>query len=164
MTRIEIAAASPWLISLPANMCIDLGHYSGTPSYDPLVYATTSLLRPYFLDPNVKITESVYCYEDPVNVTTLVLRPGFSGPTVVALTRFHCNCFPWVVQECWKTRVLFYRGVNVTEIPGIERSQGPLNFREVAWFGPLRFFRARVWATTRTKRGNIELVSASKGN
>ena len=51
---------------------------------------TTSLLRPYFFDPNVKITESFYYYEDPVNATALVLRPGFYGPTVVALTRFHC--------------------------------------------------------------------------
>ena len=63
-----------------------------------------------------------------------------------------------------KNKVLFYCGVNVTEIPRIERSQGPLNFREVAWFGLLRFFSARVSATTRTKRGNIEFVSPSKGN
>ena len=52
---------------------------------------TTSLLRPYFFDPNVKITELFYYYEDPVNAATLVLRPGFYGPTVVALTRFHCT-------------------------------------------------------------------------
>ena len=68
--------------------------YSGTPSNDHLVYATTSLLRPYFFDPTVKITESFYYYEDPVNATTLVLRPGFYGPTVVALTRFHCITEP----------------------------------------------------------------------
>ena len=40
--------------------------YSGTPSYDHPVYATISLSRPHSFDPNVKITESFYCFEDHI--------------------------------------------------------------------------------------------------
>lgn len=43
------------------------------------------------LRPKVKITESFYYSEDPVNATTSLLRPGFYGPTVVALRGFHCT-------------------------------------------------------------------------
>ena len=32
--------------------------------------ATTSLLRPFSFDPNVKITESFHYFVDPVNATT----------------------------------------------------------------------------------------------
>ena len=63
--------------------------YSETPPYDHLVYATTSLLRPYSFKPNVKTIESFYYFEDPDNATTSLLRPGFYGPAVVALTGFH---------------------------------------------------------------------------
>ena len=58
---------------------------SGTPPYDHPVYTTTSLLRPYSFDPNVKITELFYFFEDLFNTTTSLLRPGFYGPTVVTL-------------------------------------------------------------------------------
>ena len=51
---------------------------------------TTLLLWPYSFKPTVKIIESFYYLEDPVNGTTSLLRPGFYGPMVVALTGFHC--------------------------------------------------------------------------
>ena len=38
----------------------------------------------------LKITESFYYFEDPVNTTTLLLRPGFYSPMVVTLMGFHC--------------------------------------------------------------------------
>ena len=42
-------------------------------------------------DPNVRITELFYFFEDPVDsIGTSLLKPGFYGLTVVALTRFHC--------------------------------------------------------------------------
>ena len=69
------------------------GHYSeysGIPPYNHPVYATTSLFRPYSFNPNLKITESIYYFEDPINETTSLLRPGFYGPTEFALTGFHC--------------------------------------------------------------------------
>ena len=73
-------------------------HRSRTLQWNPVLRPPSLcdhlVITTIFFDPNVKITESVYCYEDPVHVTTLVLRPGFSGPTVVSLTRFHSNCFP----------------------------------------------------------------------
>ena len=65
-----------------------LRHYNGTTPYGHPVYTTTSLLRPYSVEPNVKISESFHYFED--NATTSLLRPGFYGPTMVALTRFHC--------------------------------------------------------------------------
>lgn len=43
----------------------------------------------YSFDPNVKITESFYYFDDNVTATT-PLRPGFYGQSVVALTVFHC--------------------------------------------------------------------------
>ena len=52
------------------------GHYSehsGIPPYNHPVYATTSLLRPYSFNPNLKITESFYYCEDPINETTSTL-------------------------------------------------------------------------------------------
>ena len=52
----------------------------------PRLYKTTSLLRPYSFNPNVKTIESFYYFEDPVNATTSLLRSGFYSPTVVALT------------------------------------------------------------------------------
>ena len=61
-------------------------HFSGTPPYDHRVYTTTSCLRPYSFDPNVKITELFYFFEELFNATTSLLRPGFYGPTVVTLT------------------------------------------------------------------------------
>ena len=45
----------------------------GTAPYDHPVYMTTSLLRPYSFDPKVKITESFYYFEEPVNAATLLL-------------------------------------------------------------------------------------------
>ena len=64
--------------------------YSGIPPYDHPIYKTTLLLWPYSFKPTVKIIESFYYLEDPVNGTTSLLRPGFYGPMVVALTGFHC--------------------------------------------------------------------------
>ena len=65
-----------------------LRHYNGAPPYGHPFYATTPLLRPYSVEPNVKITESFHDFED--NATTSLLRPGFYGPKVIALTGFHC--------------------------------------------------------------------------
>ena len=65
--------------------------YSGTPPYDPPVYKTTSLLRPYSFKPKVQNIDSFYYFKDPVNATTSLLRPGFYGPMMVVLTGFHCN-------------------------------------------------------------------------
>ena len=67
-----------------------LWHYSGTPPYGHPVYLCDHLVITtiFFKDPNVKITESFYYFED--NATTSLLRPGFYGPTVVALTGFQC--------------------------------------------------------------------------
>ena len=73
-------------ISLKGHYC----EYSGIPPYNHPVYTTTSLLRPYSFNPNLKITESFYYFEDPINETTSLLWPGFYGPTEVALTGFHC--------------------------------------------------------------------------
>ena len=84
------------------------GHYSeysGIPPYNHPVYATTSLLRPYSFNPNLKITESFYYCEDSINATTLLLRLEFYVLTVVALTGFHCiptpQTFVWVSFLCF---------------------------------------------------------------
>ena len=52
---------------------------------------TTSLLRPYSFDPKVKITESFYYFEEPVNAATLLLWPGFFTQRWFVLTGFHCT-------------------------------------------------------------------------
>ena len=52
---------------------------------------TTLLLWLYSFDPNIKITESFYYVEDPVNTTTSLLWPRFYGLSVVTLTGFHCT-------------------------------------------------------------------------
>ena len=57
-------------------------------------YENTLFIRPpgyydyYSFDPNIKITESFYYFEDPVDASFLLLQPGFYGPMVVALTEF----------------------------------------------------------------------------
>ena len=61
----------PFFVFLPSSLIprlltIRLPTYSGTPSNDHLVYATASLLRPYFFDPNVKITESFIIMKTPL--------------------------------------------------------------------------------------------------
>ena len=43
----------------------------------PPVYTTTSLLRQYSFDPNVKTTESFYYFKYPVNATISLLPSGF---------------------------------------------------------------------------------------
>ena len=43
----------------------------------PPVYTTTSLLRQYSFDPNVKTTESFYYFKYPVNTTISLLPSGF---------------------------------------------------------------------------------------
>ena len=48
----------------------------------------TPFKRPYSFDPNEKITESFYYFDDNVTATN-PLRPRFYGPTVVAFTGFH---------------------------------------------------------------------------
>ena len=55
----------------------------------PPVYTTTSLLRQYSFDPNVRITESFYFCEDPVNATT-VITTRILLPNGNALTGVHC--------------------------------------------------------------------------
>ena len=65
--------------------------YGGTLPYNLPVYTTTLLLWLYSFDPNIKITESFYYVEDPVNTTHLLLQPRFYGPTVVTLTGFYCT-------------------------------------------------------------------------
>ena len=91
--RLSFGKAALMFCSSRATTCL----YSGTPSYEHPVYKTTSLLRPYSFQPNVKTIESFYYFEDPINATTSLLQPGFYGPTVVALTGFHCIslCFSW---------------------------------------------------------------------
>lgn len=68
--------------------------YSGTPPYYHPIVTTTLLLWLYSFDPNIKITESFYYVEDPVNTTTSLLRPRFYGPTVATLMGFHCT-YSW---------------------------------------------------------------------
>ena len=65
-----------------------------TPPYGHPVYLRDHLVITtiFFKDPNVKITEVFYYFED--NATTSLLRPGFYGPTVVALTGFQCIWTP----------------------------------------------------------------------
>ena len=46
------------------------------PPHSP-VYTTTSLLRQYSFDPNVKTTESFYYFKYPVNTTISLLPSGF---------------------------------------------------------------------------------------
>ena len=91
------------------------GHYSeysGIPPYNHPVYTTTSLLRPYSFNPNLKITESFYCFEDPINAATLLFRPGFYGPTLFTVKGSHCipvfplppqtfSPFVWVSFVCF---------------------------------------------------------------
>ena len=55
----------------------------------PRLVTTRLYDHKYSFDPNVKITESFYYFDDNVTATT-PLRPGFYGPSVVALTVFHC--------------------------------------------------------------------------
>ena len=43
----------------------------------PPVYTTTSLLRQYSFDPNVKTTQSFYYFKYPVNATISLLPSGF---------------------------------------------------------------------------------------
>ena len=62
------------------------------------VYTTTWLLQPYSLDPNVKVTESFYYFEDPVTATS-ILGPGFYGAMVVTLTAIHCNHFVKMIKD-----------------------------------------------------------------
>lgn len=50
---------------------------------------TTPFIRSYSFDPNVKITQSFYNFDDNVNATT-PLRPGFYGPSLVAFAKFPC--------------------------------------------------------------------------
>ena len=59
------------------------------PPYDQAFYTTTSLLRQYSFDPNVRITESFYFCEDPVNATT-VITTRILLPNGNALTGVHC--------------------------------------------------------------------------
>lgn len=65
--------------------------YGGTLPYNHPVYMTTLLLWLYSFDPNIKITESFYYVEDPVNTANSLLQPRFYGPTVVTLTGFYCT-------------------------------------------------------------------------
>ena len=58
---------------------------------DPPINTTTSLLWPYSLDPNLKITESFHDFEHPINMTTSLFWPGLFGPMVVTLMGFHCS-------------------------------------------------------------------------
>ena len=51
-----------------------LRHYNGAPPYSHPVNATTPLLRPYSVDPNVKILESFHYFEG--NITTRILWPN----------------------------------------------------------------------------------------
>ena len=37
------------------------------------------LLRPFSFDPNIKISDSFYYFEDPANETTSLLRPGIKA-------------------------------------------------------------------------------------
>lgn len=76
---------------------------------------TTSLIRPpryydhIFFDPNTKITESFYYFEDHVNATTLLLGPGFYSLTVVAFIGFYCTS-PFV-RKILDWRFLIYLGL-----------------------------------------------------
>ena len=64
---------------------------SGTRPYDHTIYMTTLVyITTIFFDPDIKITESSYYFEDPINVTLCCSYDQDYGPTVVTLTRFHC--------------------------------------------------------------------------
>ena len=88
------------------------GHYSEYSRilpYNHPIYTTTLLLWPYSFNPNLKITESFYYFEDLINATLSLLWPGFYGPTEVALMGFHCiptlqtlTPFIWVSFLCFK--------------------------------------------------------------
>ena len=73
----------------------------------PPVYMTTSLLRPYSFDPNVKATESFYYFKYPVNATISLLPSGFYCPTVVASTGFHCSR-DMILAEIKKNLIVFF--------------------------------------------------------
>ena len=78
ISEYEINSIPPsWTGCSPSQSFLQhwLWWYSGTPLYDP----------------KVKITESFYYFEDPVNATTSLLRTGFYDPTVVDLRGFHCT-------------------------------------------------------------------------
>ena len=73
----------------------------------PPVYTTTSLLRQYSFDPNVKTTESFYYFKYPVNATISLLPSGFYCPTVVASTGFHCSR-DMILAEVKKNLIVFF--------------------------------------------------------
>ena len=71
---------------------------------------TTSLLRPYSFNPNVKhwVIFTIY-FEDPVNATTSLLQPGFYGPTGVVLMAFHCGSWLEDLRNTFKP--CFFKGL-----------------------------------------------------
>ena len=77
------------------------------------VYTTTSLLRQYSFDPNVKTTESFYYFKYPVNTTISLLPSGFYCPTVVASTGFHCSR-DMILAEIKKTLIVFLTQLRVS--------------------------------------------------
>ena len=79
----------------------------------PPVYMTTSLLRPYSFDPNVKAAESFYYFKYPVNATISLLPSGFYCPTVVASTGFHCSR-DMILAEIKKTLIFFLTQLRVS--------------------------------------------------
>ena len=50
-----------------------------------------NLTTTLFIQPNIKITGSLYYFKDPINTAPSLLRPTFYGPTVVTLTLFHLH-------------------------------------------------------------------------
>ena len=100
-------------------------------------------------DPKVKITESFYYFEDPVNATTSLLPTGFYDPTVVDLRGFHCTykifCkklslilpkinYLQILSQC---RPSPYSAINV------KQSQSRFSFQYFVFF--LARFSAVIW-------------------